>query len=77
MQSFAQHLVELVLEDAVDFETAAAAGTHRHDFDIAGAQALRRRQALEDGSMTASEAGDVGAEEPSEGEPLGLRLAGT
>ena len=77
MQSFAQHLVELVLEDAVDFETAAAAATNRHDFEISVEHALRRKQALEDGSMTAFEAGDIGAEEPPEEEPLELRLAGT
>jgi twitching motility protein PilT len=77
MQSFAQHLVELVLEDVVDFETAAAAATNRHDFEISVEQALRRKQALEAGSMSAFEAGDIGAEDPPEEEPLGLRLAGT
>src|SRR5918999_3463026 len=43
MQSFAQHLVELVLAEQVDFETAAAAATNRHDFEIAVQQALRQK----------------------------------
>jgi twitching motility protein PilT len=45
MQTFAQHLVELVLEELVDLDTAAAAATNRHDFEIAVQQALRRKQA--------------------------------
>ena len=45
MQTFSQHLVQLVLEDLVDLETAAAAATNRHDFEIAVQQALRRQQA--------------------------------
>jgi twitching motility protein PilT len=45
MQTFAQHLVELVLDDLVDLETAAAAATNRHDFEIAVQQALRRKDA--------------------------------
>jgi twitching motility protein PilT len=45
MQTFAQHLVELVLDELVDLDTAAAAATNRHDFEIAVQQALRRKQA--------------------------------
>jgi twitching motility protein PilT len=45
MQTFSQHLVELVLDDLVDLETAAAAATNRHDFEIAVQQALRRKDA--------------------------------
>ncbi len=43
MQSFSQHLVQLVLDDAIDFETA--------------------------------DADDMGAGEPQDEEPMGLRLA--
>ena len=45
MQSFAQHLVQLVLQESVDFETAAAAATNRHDFELSLQQALRHREA--------------------------------
>jgi hypothetical protein len=44
MQSFAQHLVEHVLAEKVEFETAATAATNRHDFEIAVQQALRAKQ---------------------------------
>ena len=76
MQSFAQHLVELVVSEQVDFDTAAAAATNRHDFEIAVEQALRRKQLAEkrpgaDGVSSA----DGPVETPEEEEPLGLRLA--
>jgi twitching motility protein PilT len=44
MQSFAQHLVQHVLDEKVEFETAATAATNRHDFEIAVQQALRAKQ---------------------------------
>ena len=40
MQSFSQHLVQLVVDDVVELEVAAAAATNRHDFEIAVDQAL-------------------------------------
>jgi twitching motility protein PilT len=73
MQSFSQHLVRLVLDDVVDFETAAAAATNRHDFEIEVDQALRlkRVEAAKDEPAEASEpAGD--ADEDS----VGLRVVG-
>jgi twitching motility protein PilT len=80
MQSFSQHLVQLVLEDLVDFETAAAASTNRHDFEIAVDQALRIKK-VEDakGAANADETepdGDASASDsdPDESEPL-VRLA--
>jgi twitching motility protein PilT len=73
MQSFSQHLVELVLAERVDFETAAAAATNRHDFEIAVQQALRRKQVEEKGDGAAVDDSDV--EQPEEDEPRGLRLA--
>ena len=47
MQSFSQHLVQLVLAEEIDFETAAAAATNRHDFEIAIQQAQRRKKVAE------------------------------
>ncbi|MDQ3890352.1 MAG: PilT/PilU family type 4a pilus ATPase [Actinomycetota bacterium] len=45
MQSFSQHLVQLVLADSVDFEVAAAAASDRHDFELALHQETRRNRA--------------------------------
>jgi twitching motility protein PilT len=77
MQSFAQHLVELVLDEQVDFETAAAAASNRHDFEIAVQQALRQKRVVENGGGPAVGLQDVN-EEPDDSqdeELLGLRLA--
>jgi twitching motility protein PilT len=73
MQTFAQHLVELVLEDLVELDTAAAAATNRHDFEIAVQQALRRKQAAVSNSAPPPE--PEPAEEPANGNGVGLRLA--
>ena len=67
MQSFGQHLVELVLDEHVDFDTAAAAASNRHDFEIAVQQALRHKQ-------VAAHVNDE-PDEPQDAELLGLRLA--
>jgi twitching motility protein PilT len=82
MQSFAQHLVELVVDDVVELEVAAAAATNRHDFEIAVDQALRRKRVAEEGTTVAVDFTSLAAEEaPPEGaepqdEPMpGLRLA--
>jgi twitching motility protein PilT len=73
MQSFQQHLVELVLDELVDIETATAAATNAHDFKIAVEHALKAK--ARDGADESSEAGDaVGALRPPEGLG-GLRLA--
>ncbi|HSJ93676.1 MAG TPA: PilT/PilU family type 4a pilus ATPase [Gaiellaceae bacterium] len=45
MQSFSQHLVQLVLDERVEFEVAATAATNRHDFEIAVQQAARLKNA--------------------------------
>jgi twitching motility protein PilT len=47
MQSFSQHLVQLVLEGLVELETAAGAATNRHDFEIAVQHALRAKRVAE------------------------------
>jgi twitching motility protein PilT len=46
MQTFAKALIDLVLADLVDRETAANAATSRHDFEIALEHALKSRAAL-------------------------------
>jgi twitching motility protein PilT len=82
MQSFAQHLVELVVDDVVELEVAAAAATNPHDFEIAVEQALRRKRVAEEGTTVAvdftSLAGEEAppeAPEPEEESMPGLRLA--
>jgi twitching motility protein PilT len=81
MQSFSQHLVQLVLDDVVEFETAAAAATNRHDFEISVQQAMRRKRAVEAGELPPDEPTDE-AEEATEASPppeedfAGLRVAG-
>ena len=47
MQSFMQHLVQLVLDGLVDRDVAANAASNRHDFELALQHALRSRQAAE------------------------------
>ena len=74
MQSFSQHLVQLVLDGLADQETAANAASNRHDFEIEVTQALRRRRAAE---QEAAEPEPAESEEPAgeeEGD-VGLRLA--
>jgi twitching motility protein PilT len=75
MQSFSQHLVQLVLEEHVDLETAANAASNRHDFEIEVNKALRRKQVAEEGGGVAVDFEDVARDEPEGEEPMGLRLA--
>jgi twitching motility protein PilT len=82
MQSFAQHLVELVVDDVVELDVAAAAATNRHDFEIAVEQALRRKRVAEEGSTVAVDFASLNddeappeAAEPEEEPMPGLRLA--
>jgi twitching motility protein PilT len=72
MQSFSQHLVQLVLDELVELETAANAATNRHDFEIAVQQALRRKQAQSNGAPPPA---GPAAEEPQQENGAGLRLA--
>ena len=72
MQSFSQHLVQLVVEDVVEREVAAAAATNRHDFEIAVERALRQRS-LEQAPPGGEEG--VAAEAEEEQPVPGLRLA--
>jgi twitching motility protein PilT len=77
MQSFAQHLVQLVLDELVDLETAAAAATNRHDFELAVQQALKRKEAekRQEELAEAEDSGTNGTSDPESGEGLGLRVA--
>ena len=80
MQSFGQHLVQLVIDDVVELETAAAAATNRHDFEIAVQRALREQRVAEQGSSEPDPGAkhENVAEEAEEDEPMpGLRLAST
>jgi len=83
MQSFSQHLVELVVDDVVELDVAAAAATNRHDFEIAVEQALRKKGVAAEGEIVAVDFSSL-AEDESEPEPerepdtdpgSGLRLA--
>src|SRR5918992_2298320 len=66
MQSFSQHLVQLVLDELVDLETAAAAATNRHDFELAVQQALKHKDAQKRQEELAGdeESGSSGAARP-------------
>jgi Tfp pilus assembly ATPase PilU len=75
MQSFSQHLVQLVLEELVDEETAGNAASNRHDFEIAVQQALRRKTAAEKAAADAEPAQPGEDTEPEEGNEVRLRLA--
>jgi twitching motility protein PilT len=84
MQSFSQHLVQLVLDDLVEEEVAANAATNRHDFEMAVQQAVKRRRADEKAAAAAAAEAEAeaeaGAEEPepaSNGNGTGLRVAST
>ena len=81
MQSFSQHLVQLVVDDVVELEVAAAAATNRHDFEIAVEQAIRRKRVAEEGKTVTVDFSSL-AEDEAEPEPEpqeepvpGLRLA--
>jgi hypothetical protein len=81
MQSFSQHLVQLVVEDVVELDVAAAAATNRHDFEIAVEKALREKRAAEAAAQAEAEGAEEAEAEPEpEGAPVsgtgtGLRLA--
>jgi twitching motility protein PilT len=75
MQSFSQHLVRLVLDEVVERETAAAAATNAHDFDIAVEKALRRKRVADSADQGPIESPEEAGHEEN---PLpGLRLAAT
>ena len=78
MQSFSQHLVQLVLDERVEFEVAATAATNRHDFEIAVQQAARLKNAESAAAAQAPPAAEPAANgAPHVEDELGtLRLAG-
>lgn len=71
MQTFAQALIDLVLEGKVEHEVAANAATNRHDFLVALEQALKRRAAEE----AAARADAAAAAVQPAATPTGLRVA--
>jgi hypothetical protein len=63
MQSFDQHLIELVMTGMVAAETAAAAASDVHDFALALERALKeRRAARQEAAATADDAPGDGDE---------------
>jgi twitching motility protein PilT len=76
MQSFTAHLVQLVLDELVDEETAANSAGNRHDFEIAVQKALRQKRAAEAAAEPEEPAEEEALESPSEEEnEVRLRLA--
>jgi twitching motility protein PilT len=76
MQTFAKALIDLVLNDLVDRETAANAATNRHDFEIALEHALKSRAALRAAPDAPEASHDRDDDPPAEvPEVGGLRLA--
>jgi twitching motility protein PilT len=73
MQSFTGHLVQLVLDELVDLETAVNVASNRHDFEIAVQKALRRKKAAEQAAAPAEHDGEDAA--PEEENEVRLRLA--
>jgi twitching motility protein PilT len=74
MQSFTGHLVQLVVDELVDAETAANAATNRHDFEIAVQKALRRKRAAEKAEASLEEENQADSP-PEEENEVRLRLA--
>jgi twitching motility protein PilT len=79
MQSFSQHLVQLVLDGLVEEEVAANAASNRHDFEIAVQQAVRRKRAEDEAAAqeeaaAAEQAAEEAQPEEEENE-VRLRLA--
>ncbi len=76
MQTFSKALIELVLADLVDRETAANAATNRHDFEIALEYALKSRAALRAAPGTPPDEDEQPPASPAPAEAVsGLRLA--
>jgi Tfp pilus assembly ATPase PilU len=62
MQTFMQHLIQLVLEGRVDEEIAANAATNRHDFLVALEAAKKHKAADErEAAEAAAETGQNGS----------------
>jgi twitching motility protein PilT len=76
MQTFSKALIDLVLGDLVDRETAANASTNRHDFEIALEHALKSRAALRAAPETPDRDDEPSPpSSPEVSEVGGLRLA--
>ena len=65
MQTFSNALIDLVLADLVERETAANAATNRHDFEIALEHALKSRAAFRAAPESPASPRDDNAQPPS------------
>jgi len=75
MQTFSDALIELVLSDEIDRETASNAATNRHDFEVALDQAVMRQAAgIKHGQRLSELAQEE--DEPEEIRMPELRIAG-
>ena len=77
MQSFSQHLVQLVLDGLVEEETAANAAGNRHDFEIAVQQALRRKRVADESGDATVDFDDLAPHAEEAENEVSLRLAST
>jgi twitching motility protein PilT len=73
MQTFMQHLIELVLRGRVDEEIAANAATNRHDFLVA-LDSARKQRAADERERAEAEARNGAGGPDSEIAPLGIDL---
>jgi twitching motility protein PilT len=72
MQTFMQHLIELVLEGRVDEEIAANAATNRHDFLVA-LDAAKKHKVADEREAEAAEQAAANGDAPAV-QPLGVSL---
>jgi Tfp pilus assembly ATPase PilU len=73
MQSFTNHLVQLVLAGHVEEEVAANAAPNRHDFEIAVQKALRQKRVAD--AAEAPPDGSSKLQAPEKENEVRLRLA--
>ncbi len=82
MQSFVQHLIQLVMAGVVDADVAAGASGDPHDFEISLAHAVRSQNAADDGHVVPTDdreklSRSYPKSEDDEPESVGLRVAGS
>ncbi len=73
MQTFMQHLIQLVLEGRVDEEIAANAATNRHDFLVA-LESAKKHKAVDEREAAEAAAAESGQNGTEPVQPLGTTL---